>query len=688
MRKWDWVGFILFCLAVTWLTGFSVSNFPKKIDVGMVLKQEIKADRRISVINEEETKKDQEKAAEAVLPVFDFDEQIPGETPKRLHSLLSKPIVASADILKPYKETGIVLNRIHPPKDIASDERELIVKNVDQVLTALQAKKKVYPSLQQWIVPNITFNLKETGARKDAAIRAVKEKIIIYQPGDYILRAGTKLEPRDVDFLKRVIKSRGLENRPIRFLGAFLFVALALSATFYFSERFFKHFQLRRKDYLFTGLVVVLMLAVLRASLLLSGALHEAFLDTDTPRTALYYGIPIAGGVMLVRVFLSAEVSLVLAVILSLLAGITVGSDVNYTTYCLISGIAASTAIARASHRTAMIKAGLWTGLANAAALLGVLLIKNSSMEDAFQWSSMFWHLVFSFSGGIFASIFVFIATPVFEMLLGYASDIKLMELANLNHPLLKEMIVRAPGTYHHSHIVGILAESAAEAIGANPLLVKVGAYYHDIGKMKKPAYFGENASMGRNKHDNLTAHMSALIVASHVKEGIALAKVHKLPQKIIDMIPQHHGTKKIGFFFEKALEETDPGLQQIEEKDFRYPGPKPQSEEAGILMLADGVEATVRSLREKTPAKIQKTVEEIIDKSFAEAQLDECDLTLKDLHEIGKAFTRILTSLYHQRIAYADNLPDQKTPFATPAGKEIAKAGRTVVHKLKFPSH
>ncbi|MDO8493994.1 MAG: HDIG domain-containing protein, partial [Deltaproteobacteria bacterium] len=457
-----------------------------------------------------------------------------------------------------------------------------------------------------------------------------------------------------------------------------------LGATFYFSEKFIKHFDPQRKDYIFIGIVVVGMLFLLRFSLIMAGIIHEAVFF-DLPRSALYYAIPIAGGVMLVRMFLIAEISLVLAVILSLLAGLTVGSSIDYTTYCLVSSIAASSAIAKASSRGSIMKAGLITGGVNAIAVLAIFLIQMSTTESLFDFSSIGLHLGFALLGGILSSIFVFLATPIIEYFFNYATDIKLMELANLNHPLLKELIVRAPGTYHHSHLVGVLAEAAAESIGANSLLARVGAYYHDIGKMKKPDYYIENNPASVARYETMAPNMSALIVSSHVKEGIALAEEHRLPQKIIDMIPQHHGTKRIGMFFERAKEKAAPG-EKIEEKDFCYPGPKPQSQEAGILMLADGVEAAVRGMKEKSPTKIQKMVESIIDKSFAEAQLDECELTLRDLHEIGKAFTRIATALYHQRIDYAETKSDStEGPPKTPTSKDAA-TGTATLHKLRFP--
>ncbi len=201
--------------------------------------------------------------------------------------------------------------------------------------------------------------------------------------------------------------------------------------------------------------------------------------------------------------------------------------------------------------------------------------------------------------------------------------------------------------------MVGTLAESAAEAIGANPLLCRVGAYYHDIGKTKKPAYFIENQTDAMNRHAKLSPSLSSLIVISHVKEGIELALEHKLPPAVVDLIPQHHGTRLVTYFYEKAKESQDPDLGEVNEEDFRYPGPKPQSKEAAILMLADAVEAAARTLTDPTPARIQGLVQRIVNNIFIEGELSECDLTLKDLHQIAKAFVRVLTAIHHHRVDY-----------------------------------
>jgi len=222
-----------------------------------------------------------------------------------------------------------------------------------------------------------------------------------------------------------------------------------------------------------------------------------------------------------------------------------------------------------------------------------------------------------------------------------------------MNTPILRELMIQAPGTYHHSIIVGNLVENAAEAIGANPLLARVAAYYHDIGKIKKPLYFAENMKLPENRHDKLAPSMSALILISHVKDGVEMAREHRLGQNIIDIIHQHHGTALIKFFYDKAQQRDKDS--QVNEQDYRYPGPKPQTREAALIMLADSVEAAGRTLSEPTPARIQGMVQKIINKIFIDGQLDECELTLKDLHEIAKSFNRILSGIFHNRIDYPE---------------------------------
>jgi hypothetical protein len=259
---------------------------------------------------------------------------------------------------------------------------------------------------------------------------------------------------------------------------------------------------------------------------------------------------------------------------------------------------------------------------------------------------------------GVLAAIVALAMTSVVETLFDYSTDLKLLELANLNHPALKELIVQAPGSYHHSIIVGSLVEAAAEAVGANPLLARVMAYYHDLGKGCNPGYFIENQRGGQNPHAKLKPSMSAMIIRRHVTDGIEIAKRYGLGEQILNAVIEHHGTTLIHYFFEKAKENQSNGTMPAE-SDYRYPGRKPQSRETAIVMLGDSVEAASRSLPEPTPARLQGLVNRIINLKFTDGQLDECDLTLKDLHLIAKAFTRILNSIYHERPEYPGLLTD-----------------------------
>ena len=250
-----------------------------------------------------------------------------------------------------------------------------------------------------------------------------------------------------------------------------------------------------------------------------------------------------------------------------------------------------------------------------------------------------------AFIGGVLVGVIATGLMPLIEMTFGYTTDIKLMELANLDQPLLRELMVQAPGTYHHSVIVSNMVEASARAIGANPLLAKVAAYYHDIGKIKKPLYFIENQGGRGNRHEKLAPSMSALILIAHVKDGVELAKQAKLGREIIAIIKQHHGTSLIMFFYGKAKERAEKKGDksiQVKEEDFRYPGPRPQTKEAGLVMLADVIEAASKTLVDPTPARIQGMVQKIMNKIFSDGQLDECELTLKDLHAIEpKVLTR-----------------------------------------------
>jgi putative nucleotidyltransferase with HDIG domain len=317
----------------------------------------------------------------------------------------------------------------------------------------------------------------------------------------------------------------------------------------------------------------------------------------------------------------------------------------------LMVGLAGAAAMRYIGQRLDVLRAGLFAGCIQAVCIaLGLVMGLVSSAGLSHSGLDVALTLGFCVMAGLISAGLVLFSQPIIEFL-GYTTDLRLMELSNTNHPLLKEMIIKAPGTYFHSFTVSQLSEKAAESINANPLFARVASLYHDVGKLKKPQYFIENIK-GENRHDKMVPSMSALIIANHVKDGIELAHEHKLPQSIIDCIPQHHGTALISYFYDKAKKSAEEE-SEVDERDYRYPGPKPQTKEAAIIMLADAVEASSKSLSKASTDQLRQQVNATIRRFFLDGQLDECDLSLKDLNGIGNAFVNVLQGVYHQRIDY-----------------------------------
>ena len=370
---------------------------------------------------------------------------------------------------------------------------------------------------------------------------------------------------------------------------------------------------------------------------------------------SVHFIVPYAAGALIIQAILGLHYGLIFALIFSFLVGMYSPQEILLTPYILCSTLVACLSLVRFRSRSAYLKAGFNVILiALPFALASVVLFGNIDTAAA----DLAFRLMGIVIAGIFSAAIAILVTPLFEYLGGYVTDMRLIEMATLDHPLLKELSIQAPGTWNHSMVMGMMVESAADSIGANPVLARVSAYFHDIGKMKKPLYFVENQTPGENRHDKLSTSMSALIIRSHVKDGIDLAKKHKLPQVIEDMIPQHHGTSLIEFFYDKAckdIEEAGGDPAEVDKSLYSYPGPKPQTKEAGILMLADGIEAATRTLSEPSLDRIQGLVQKMINKVFSSGELNECELTLTDLHKIAKCFTRVLNGIYHQRVAYAE---------------------------------
>ncbi|MGE5279223.1 MAG: HD family phosphohydrolase [Deltaproteobacteria bacterium] len=361
------------------------------------------------------------------------------------------------------------------------------------------------------------------------------------------------------------------------------------------------------------------------------------------------YLIPVAAFSMLAALlYRDLELAVLFSVGLAVTAGL-IFDDLILAVILLSGGIAGALFVWKARRRSSITAAGFFTGLIQLLAVLSVSYASRPDILARFCGIQLF--------NGILCAILASFLLWVFEGLFKIVTDVSLLELADFNHPLLKRLVLEAPGTYHHSLMVGNLSEMAAEAVGANPLLARVGAYYHDIGKLSKPEYFSENMDRCGNKHDNLSASMSKLVIMDHVKNGVELARKNRLNEEIVSFITQHHGTSLVYYFYRRALEEK-PEKEDVKEEVFRYPGPRPQSRETAIVLLADSVEAACRALEEPTAERIADIVHRIINNKFIDGQLDHCDLTLKDLDRISATFIHILAAFYHSRIEYPEPSP------------------------------
>jgi cyclic-di-AMP phosphodiesterase PgpH len=506
-------------------------------------------------------------------------------------------------------------------------------------------KRAVLRLAKKQIRANLTVNTAETVARRQAALEGAKPVLLAVKKGQRIINDGELVTDAHV-LLVQGLKSQLSELDVLQVqVGGFGVVALLLGGVWAAFFAAFKRFRPSRRDALAMGLWGVALLGGLHVWVGVADALHERF--SALPVEALHYAFPLAAGAMLVRFVMNEESALFFAVVFSALAALLLGNSLGGFVVSLLTSVVSADRIAKVKDRSGIFRAGFVTGIAGALVASFFALASGKGVTPDLAIGAV---LMFVAAVALVPMV-VLSLTPLMELAFGYASDLKLLELANLNHPALKELVLQAPGTYHHSIILGSLVEGAAEAIGANSLLARSCAYYHDIGKGRNPACFGENQK-GDNPHDAFEPAMSAIIIKRHVTEGLEMAKQYKLPRRVADAIPQHHGTRLVGYFFNKARQRND-GKEAIDESVFRYAGPKPQFREAALVMIADAVEAASRAMPEPTPEKLSNLVQKLINVIFSEGQLDECELTLRDLRLIAESFARTLDGIYHSRPVY-----------------------------------
>lgn len=514
-----------------------------------------------------------------------------------------------------------------------------------------EEKGALISALVPLIRPNVVLDESSTASAREIEANKVEQARISLKRNQNIAREGAIVTPQMLAQFA-ALRSTGRSGRPWHyFFGLLLVVGAVYWAAWKFTEHRSTTAVLsltKRRAFALVGSAIIVQTVLMRVGFTVcdSVALRMKSEPLDDP-IIWSFAIPFAAAALLVAMLVDTQLAFLTGIVTALFAGILSPIGVPTIVYAMISCSAAVYGIGRYRERQSVTLAGLITGGVNAVMALALI----AYAEQQFTLNTILLAIGCGFAGGLLTAIFTAGGLPINESFFGILTDVKLLELSNADLPVLGQLALRAPGTNQHSHAVGQLAEDACRAVGANPLLARIGALYHDIGKLAAPEYFVEN-QQGNNPHDHLRPPQSAKIITSHVTYGQRLAKEISLPVKIADFIPQHHGTRTLHFFLRKAQALAKPG-EIIDEKDFRYPGPKPQFKEAAIMMLADSCEAAARSLARPDPENIRAIVVKIVDAIISDGQLDECDLTLKELTTIREAMISALTAIYHARIDY-----------------------------------
>jgi putative nucleotidyltransferase with HDIG domain len=680
--------FVAAALLITGLTAvLSVDDLPSAVDLkaGDLAPADVRAPRALVFASEIETEAQREAERKAVAPQYDYKAEsaaaltsrqlaalagalapvdaafAPEVTPEERQAALAQLLPALTDdarkaleALAPERwalvgaEAARVLGLVQRA-ELRDAELQEVTRNLGERFSAALtdderglATEIVAPLL----VPNATYSETLTNDAREVAAAAVAPVSYLIRQGEVIVEAGKQVTPLGVAKLEAF----GLTEARLdvaRLAGWFLLATLLVVLLLAWIWRYRQELWHRARALMLLGLV---LLVTALAYQLTAG------------RSILPFFVPGAAASMLVAILLGAGPAMTITAMLAILAGAVNGLSLEIATYVFIGGLTGVIAVRRGDRVGVFLQAGLAIVVANIVVVSIFSLLGARDLTGILQlWGA-------SVVAGVGSAVATVGTFQVVGNLFGILTVFQLLELANPSQPLLRRLLLETPGTYHHSLMVGNLAERAAEAIGADPLLARVAAYYHDVGKLANPGAFIENQTGGQNVHDDLPPEVSAQVLRAHTADGIDIAYRAKLPKPLIAFIPQHHGTALMGYFWSKACEQAAApygGLataagraaaEALDQRRFRHSGPKPQSREAAILMLADGVEASVRSLANHDEPTIRAMVGRIIEERLDDGQFDECDLTLRDVERIREAFVSQLLGMYHQRIAYPQN--------------------------------
>ncbi|MEG6520779.1 HD family phosphohydrolase [Desulfotomaculum sp. 1211_IL3151] len=671
----------LFFIFFTMLVSFEFVPQKVNLQVGQISPSTIYAPRAVVYIDQQKTAEERRKAMEKVPKVPEIDEGVTATVRKDMNDVLKqvKEIQADGNIEKdekilrlksaiPFTLSESALEQLALGNPTSTDQLTAGITSIlsemlnqGEGITAAQlaeakesagerlaAKQFAEPYrllgqglFKQFLRANAYFDEEKYRLLQQEAAESVPPVRVNIQYKERILTQG------DVVTEDHIVKLQALGlSRPqhsfTTIVGTGLLVALLMVLVLWYT-------YIHNKDIFNKGCFLNLIGIVALLTLVVSRAVMSININQWPEFSALFgYLAPIAAAGMLITILLDSRLAMLVVMCLALLLGFMSGNLSHFALVSFVGGVTGVYSVSKLSQRGDLVRAGIYVGAASIFVIAVVGLI-----------SGLPWYLIITsalslgIANGLLSSILTNGALPYLETSFGITSSVRLLELANPSNPLLKKLMLEAPGTYHHSILVGNLAEAAAESVGADPLVVRVGAYYHDIGKVKRPYFFIENQLGCDNPHDKIAPTLSTLILTSHVKDGAEMARENKLPPVITDIVEQHHGKSLVSFFYHKAME--GDRAESIKEEDFRYEGPKPRTKEAAIVMLADNIEAAVRSLQNPTAGRVEGLVRKIIKDRLLDGQLDECNLTFKDLDAIANTFLRVLSGIFHNRIEYPD---------------------------------
>ncbi|MCK5655436.1 MAG: HDIG domain-containing protein [Candidatus Aureabacteria bacterium] len=568
---------------------------------------------------------------------------------KAIIDIYNVGVISMSDRLKIEKINDSGKIRIKSGKDFIDIDvvlvyvSETLVTHLGEIVKKYFSDEKrikdaVVKILAGSVTPNLSYNKLLTLEEREKAVSAVQPAAVEMDKGALLVRKGEIVTKHHVEMLKSYY-GRGkakdfLKGRYIKIIGSILITVILIFA----SAMYLKHFQpeIFKSNKILFMIEILLVTAVFFYKMIVFFGL-SVFL------------LPVAVVSITLAMLVNSRIALFTTMVMSLLMAIIAEYNMSIAITGIVGGMVAIHVSAGVRYRSRLIRAGFFTGIAYFLSIFAVESLSGGAPQEIFISVAM------GFVSGLASPFIVMGILPFLETGFNLTTDIHLLEMADLNHPLLKKMMLEAPGTYHHSLVVGNLSEAAADAIGAKSLIGKVGSYFHDIGKIVKAEYFSENEDESTSRHDKLIPSMSHLIITNHVKDGFEMAVQYKLNKTICDIIQQHHGTGLVYFFYKRAQDESSI-KEDVKEESFRYPGPKPQTREAAVVLLADAIEAASRTLEKPTPARIRNFVDEIVDEKMIDGQLNECPLTMQEIGKIKEAFIMVLNGMFHTRVKYPKN--------------------------------